>query len=505
MPIAIYHLQIKIISRGAGRSAVAAAAYRAGERITNERDGITHDYTRKSGIIHTGILLPENAPPEYKDRSVLWNAVERVEKAKNSQLAREIELALPVELTKEQNQFLVYEYVKRNFVRHGMCADVAIHDAITGNPHAHVLLTMRPFNENRTWGDKQKKIYHYDEHSNKIYDPKKRQYKCNKIQTTDWNEQTKAEEWRAAWADMVNGVLEHNGHAARIDHRSFERQGIEQIPTIHLGAAASQMEKRGIRTERGILNREIEINNQRLRQIKARLAKLQTWLLEEMQNTEQPMLADVISNILKRGHGYYSSMSGLKQAANILNFLTVNKIADMAGLDDYLQSMIGKRSALAKKLTPVERRLKTLAEHIDHSEKYKATRKYKIQYDKLCAEYDSIKKAGGLGAGRKAQKALDTANEYYETHVGQIITFRNADNYLRDVLQGHFDPAKLPPITKWKTERDKLNADHAALNREYTVLKSDTLAAEKIRSNVNDIMRAERRREQPQRAKGMER
>ena len=176
--MAIYHCSIKITSRGKGKSAVAAAAYRAGERITNEYDGVTHDYTRKGGIVHTAILLPDNAPPEYKDRAVLWNAVEKIEKAKNSQLAREIELALPVELTKEQNIFLVREYVKRHFVNHGMCADIAIHDTGEGNPHAHVLLTMRPFNEDRTWGDKQKKVYHLDEDGNKIYDPIKRQYKC---------------------------------------------------------------------------------------------------------------------------------------------------------------------------------------------------------------------------------------------------------------------------------------------------------------------------------------
>ena len=150
--MAIYHLSIKIISRGkCGKSSVAAAAYRAADKIRNDYDGVTHDYTRKRGVVHTEILLPDNAPPEYADRAVLWNAVEKIEKAKNSQLAREIELALPVELTKEQNIFLVREYVKRYFVAQGMCADIAIHDTGGGNPHAHVLLTMRPFNEDKTW------------------------------------------------------------------------------------------------------------------------------------------------------------------------------------------------------------------------------------------------------------------------------------------------------------------------------------------------------------------
>lgn len=192
--MAIYHCSIKIISRGKGKSAVAAASYRSGEKITNDYDGITHEYTHKGGIVHTEILLPQHAPREYLDRAILWNAVEKIEKAKNSQLAREVELALPVELLREQNISLVRDYVKINFVDSGMCADICIHDKKDGNPHAHILLTMRPFNKDKSWGDKQRKEYILDKNGNKIYDPKKRQYKCKSVPATDWNEQTKAEE-----------------------------------------------------------------------------------------------------------------------------------------------------------------------------------------------------------------------------------------------------------------------------------------------------------------------
>ena len=142
--MAIYHLSIKIISRGKGKSVVAAAAYRAGEKIKSAYDGIEHDYTRKGGVVHTEILLPDHAPSEYANRATLWSAVEKSETAKNAQLAREIEIALPVELSREQGITLVREYVNRNFVEKGMCADVAIHDKNDGNPHAHILLTMRP-------------------------------------------------------------------------------------------------------------------------------------------------------------------------------------------------------------------------------------------------------------------------------------------------------------------------------------------------------------------------
>jgi len=159
--VAIYHLSIKIISRGKGRSAIAAAAYRAGEKIISEYDGRVNDYSRKRGIVHTEIMLPDNAPTEFADRSTLWNAVEKSEKAVNAQLAREIEVALPVELTREQQIELTKQYVKRNFVDNGMCADVCVHDTGTGNPHAHIMLTMRPFNKDKTWGLKERKVQCY--------------------------------------------------------------------------------------------------------------------------------------------------------------------------------------------------------------------------------------------------------------------------------------------------------------------------------------------------------
>jgi len=229
-----------------------------------------------------------------------------------------------------------------------MCADFAIHHTGGGNPHAHVMLTMRPFEQDGAWGAKQKKEYILDQAEKKIYDPKKRQNKCRSIPSTDWNKQTKAEEWRAAWAQICNRALEQNGHAERIDHCSYKRQGIDQIPTVHLGVAASAMEKRGIRTERDDLNREIEVTNQKLRQLKARISKLQKWLKEEQENTELPTLADYIQGILSRkaqaGKSQYSqSLYNLKDTAKMLNFLQANNIMDMLGLDEKFKSMIGEQ------------------------------------------------------------------------------------------------------------------------------------------------------------------
>lgn len=467
--MAIYHCSIKIISRGKGKSAVAAAAYRAGEKITNEFDGVTHDYTHKGGVVHTEVLLPDHAPAGFTDRTVLWNAVEKIEKAKNAQLAREIELALPAELTREQNISLVREYINRHFVAAGMCADICVHDTGGGNPHAHVMLTMRPFEQGGEWGAKQKKEYILDKDGNKIYDPKKRQYKCKSIPATDWNDQTKAEEWRAAWADCVNAALERGNHTERIDHRSYERQGIDQIPTVHLGVAAHQMEKRGIRTERGNINREIEVTNQRLRQLKARIGKLRDWLKEEAANTESPTLAGYIQDILKRKaqagkSGYSQSLYNLKDAANMLNFLTANNIMDMAGLDEKFKSMIDGQMDIRDKLKPIDRRLAVLKKHIEQADTY-------LKY--------------------KGKKPL--------TDTEQIL-FTAAHDYLKGVMNGK----TTIPAKAWKAEYAKLTAERKTLNQRYLSLKDEVKEAEQIRKSVYSILRQEQREQQPRRAQDME-
>ena len=201
-----------------------------------------HDYTRKRGIVHSEILLPPNAPPDFQDRGTLWNSVEQIERACNSQLARELEVALPIELSREEQVRLVRAYCSSQFVSRGMCADFNIHDTGSGNPHAHILLTMRPMDERGKWLPKSKKEYVLDENGERIRLSSGR-YKTRKVDLVDWNSQENAEVWRKVWADLTNKFLEQNNRPERIDHRSYERQGIDQIPTVHIGVAASQMEK----------------------------------------------------------------------------------------------------------------------------------------------------------------------------------------------------------------------------------------------------------------------
>ena len=252
--MAIFHCQIKIISRGKGKTATAAAAYRSGTKIVDDEFGETHDYTRKGGVAFSEILLCVNAPSKYSDRQTLWNEVQKIEKQKNAQLCREVEVALPIEFPRDEQIEVVREYIKKNFTDKGMIADWSLHDKSDGNPHAHILLTMRPLKQNGEWGAKRKDSYALDENGNRIpvIDQRTGKQKIGargrkmweriSIQSTDWNDQTKAEEWRKSWADICN---EHLKGQAHIDHRSYARQGKEQLPMLHESYAARKIVKRG--------------------------------------------------------------------------------------------------------------------------------------------------------------------------------------------------------------------------------------------------------------------
>ena len=268
----IYHCSIKIISRAGGRSAVASAAYRSGEKLYNDETGITHDFTRKGGVIMNEIMLPPNAPERFSNREVLWNEVQQIEKRSDAQFAREIEVALPAEMSREEQLECVRSFIQDNFVSEGMIADWALHDKGDGNPHAHIMLTLRGFDEHEKWLQKQKTVFanSRDDKGRPVYDPslpsydpknkeetsqyripqldengnqktrvregKGTEYLWEKISipANDWNERSKAELWRSSWAEHCNRYLKPE---ERIDHRSYARQGIDKEPTIHEGIA----------------------------------------------------------------------------------------------------------------------------------------------------------------------------------------------------------------------------------------------------------------------------
>ncbi|MDL2327947.1 MobA/MobL family protein [Ruminococcaceae bacterium OttesenSCG-928-A11] len=459
-------MSIRIVSRNKGKSAVAAAAYRAGEKITNDYDGVIHDYTRKGGIAHTEILLPDHAPDEYSDRAVLWNAVENIEKAKNSQLAREIEIALPVELSAGQNISLVREYVSRHFVDKGMCADVCIHDKNDGNPHAHILLTMRPIEPDGTWGAKSRKEYILDENGEKII-LKSGEEKSRKVNATDWNDQTKAEEWRQGWAELCNRFLEQNSVAERIDHRSYERQGIEQIPTIHLGVAASAMERRGIRTERGDINREIVVSNNQLRQIRGRIKKLKSWIYTQPL-IGAPTLIETMQGVAagKNLDSQWKKISNLKTQAKLLIFLQENSITDLSALTDTVERLYNSQYDLANIIKGEERRISTLNQHL--------------------AQVD-IHKQHGAVYGKYRELDPKMRGTFKERHTDEIAAYESATKYLKDHLNGH---SKIPE-KPWRAERDQLLAQRYAHVEEYYKLKDDVHSVEILRRGAENIMREE--------------
>lgn len=341
MIMAIYHLEAKIVSRGTGRSACAASAYLSCSAIYNDYDGIQHDYTRKGGLVWEQVFLPEAAPAAWQDRETLWNAVEENEKTKDSRLAREFTPALPVELSPEQWKELLSDFIQESFVSDGMCADVAIHDPDPPghNPHAHILLTVRPPNPDGTWQyktekeylcvrsgeergftaaefkeaqtDGWEKQYPYKVGRKKEYmapseaeakgytrlskHPKSTKYGRQNPISERWNSEEQLVLWREAWANAVNRSLELHGFNERVDHRSFAEQGRDEQPTVHEGVIARALEAKGVISDRCELNRQIKQDNALLREIKAQVKKL----LNSVKNTI-PALAEAMESVREK-------------------------------------------------------------------------------------------------------------------------------------------------------------------------------------------------------------
>ena len=244
------------IKRSAGQSAIASAAYRSGEKLHSEYYGEDTDYTKKGGVICSEILLPPHAPPSFTDRETLWNAVEKVERGKKAQLAYSFDIALQNEFSMQENIELARQFLLEQFVGRGMVVDFAVHspdkeDGGISNPHFHVMCPIRPIEPDGRWGNKQRREYVLDEHGERVLD-EAGNYVFNAVPTTDWGKPETLEAWRQAWADLCNAKFAEKGLDCRIDHRSFARQGVEQIPTQHEGPTVRAMEAKGIRPTRAI-------------------------------------------------------------------------------------------------------------------------------------------------------------------------------------------------------------------------------------------------------------
>ncbi|HGA2186977.1 TPA: MobQ family relaxase [Streptococcus agalactiae] len=410
-----FHFSVNIISRGKGKSAVASAAYISGEKIKNEWDGVTHDYTRKEKVLVKNIILPDHIPKEFNDRSTLWNKVEMAEKNSNAQLARQFIIGLPKELTLSENKNLVERFIKENLTSQGMIVDYAIHDESqdkNGNIHCHIMTIMRPINEKGEFLAKSKKEYILDEKGKKVLN-KNGKPKTRKVELTSWNDKGNVEKWRENFSSLCNEYLGKNNIEKRVDHRSFKRQGIKQIPTIHLGASASAMERKGIRTEKGDINREIKKQNELLKNIGNEIKKITSWLagfkdkLKESYKEYKDQSKKQIENEsgifnLYEYLSFYQEMQennraelsfygkrnkaiyDLKRYASGINYLRENKIKTISDLQGHINTLRSKNSEIYKTIKENSQKIEDLNKCLAYA---KTVRKTKATYQ----EYESKK------------------------------------------------------------------------------------------------------------------
>ena len=456
--MALYHFHVDQIKRSAGQSAIAAAAYRAGEKLYSEYYGETNDYSRKGGVLYTEILLPPNAPPEYKDRQTLWNAVEKVEKNKKAQLAYNFDIALQNELSMEENIALARRFVQEHFVNKGMIADLAVHepDKENGipNPHFHVLATMRPLDPDGSWGNKQRREYVLDENGERKKD-ENGNYIFTAVHTTDWHEPETLEHWREAWCRMVNAEFERKGIAARIDHRSYEAQGIEQIPTVHEGPLVQKMEMRGIRTQKADLNRWIRTTNRLIVAVKKGIRALLNWIaalkkeIEEAENHE-PYLIDLIGQYyLDRNRGALSQKAknqNTKRFFAAYSFLQENDLHTVEQLEERVQNLSKETNDLLARANGNSARVKKLQDMIN----------FGTNVERIQPLIDKMNAIHWKGSREKFRAA----------HQGEIDLYYTS----KRILKQNYGVTKVD-IPAWQQEQNTLREEEKALSGEYKSLR----------------------------------
>ena len=495
--MAIYHLEAKVVSRGAGRSAVAASAYLSCSRLYNDYDGIQHDYTKKQGLVWQEVFLPEYAPQEWQDREKLWNAVEEVETAKDSRLAREFVVALPIELSREQQIELLQDFIREQFVSDGMCADAAIHDTDGHNPHAHILLTVRPLDERGKWqyktekeylcmrngeergftaaefksaqNDGWEKQYPYKVGKKKVYmtpsaaeaqeliradkHPKSTRYGRQNPISERWNSEEQLVSWRVAWADVTNRYLESAGREERIDHRSNAARGLDEIPTIHEGVTVQALERKGIVSDRCEMNRQIRADNALLRELKAEIKKLAALVARTV-----PAIAEGLEKLRSRVLIFCYQLSHIRNGkSHIQKSLAVWKpeLERYTGLVQQIKEKSKERKTLVaeKKALPIYHvkrhkalavRIAELTEDLEELRSEKALLFQKLEYAEDAGAEEFRKDIATMEAGLKKLEAqeqrysaeLDKALAEYAELKAQASDFDSVELYqARQVLR----------------------------------------------------------------------
>ena len=446
------HFEINIVKRSEGGSAVSAAAYQTGEKLYSDWDRKYMYHGTKEELVLKEILLPAHAPSEFADRNKLWNSAEAAEPNWNSQLARRLKIALPVELSMEDNIALAREYCEKEFASKGMIVDLAVHDPEppNHNPHFHVLLTMRPLDEKGNWAPKARKEYVLDKDGNRIRGPNGK-YKVRKIPTVDWNARGNAEIWRHDWENLQNQYLERAGRAERVCMKSYERQGLDTIPTLHMGPAVMALERKGIRTDVGNLNREIRAVNAMIRFLKDTILKLTSWLADLRQaikeiemEPEEIYLVDLLNRKFdqranerfltwRNSHAVKKAGSAdFKRFVAIVNYMRQSNVLTVGDLENRLTDIHSREQSLREGIKKGGKRMKEI-------ETILATAKRRSELDPI---HDKYKK---MHFGKK---------HYADKHKDELDEWKRCNRY----LYARFADAR---------------CDTKALSREYARLQSE--------------------------------
>ena len=473
------HFEIKITKRSKRQSAVAGAAYQSGENLFSEYDQKHKDYRKKEGVVYTEIMLPSHAPPKYADREQPWNAVEAVENQWNSQLARRFVVALPREAPTEMYPQMRQEYCREHFVSKGMCCDFAIHDPdpLGHNPHCHIMLTMRAIDENGKWLPKSRKVYDLDENGERIRLPSGN-WKSHKEDTVDWNEQYHAEEWRHGWELVQNKYLELAGSPERVDMRSYERQGLDKIPTVHMGAAVCALERKEIETNIGNLNRDIKAANRMMNAIRSTIRNLRNWIADIMEATKEvfaetdaqakntsPDLVLLLRDYLnlrkaeRSDWSRYGQQKGttddLKAVSKAVIYLKEHELFTLEDLDTALQEMSEKSKSIHADMKKASARMKVIT-GIQNAVADCQT--HKAVHDKY------------LKIGWKARQAA-----FAESHKDELDSFNKAFRYLKK--QG----------VDLNVNLDSLQAEYSNLQETYAELAGQLATAKEELQPMKDI------------------
>ena len=473
MNIALFHFHVTQIKRSAGQSAIAAAAYRSGEKLHSEYYGEDSDYTHKGGVVCSEILLPAHALPEYADRETLWNAVEKVERGKKAQLAYSFDIALQNEFSMEENINLARQFLLEQFVSRSMIVDFAVHspdkeDGGISNPHFHVMCPIRPMEPNGKWGNKQRREYVLDENGNRIPDGNG-DYVFNAVPTTDWGSPETLEHWRQAWAELCNAKFEEKGLPVRIDHRSYERQGVDLPPTVHEGPTVRAMERKGISTEKGDFNRWIRATNAAIRDIRKKIAALAEWLKEVKAELSNPKAPDLVSLLQAyfdhRNAGAYSQkarINNLKEMNALFNYLMENEIHDLDTLENRVDALRESSDSLKTKLDSQTARMKEI----------RKLPEYLSTYREMKPVYDGLQKI----------KFTRSKEKYKAEHAAELKHFYEARRKLSaEFPDGKFDQHKLD------AEYTRLEQEHEETYAQFKSIRADSQQLWKIKSHVDSV------------------